>query len=48
MGTHYKGSRQEMLVLDTYIKLARAAETVSDRICKVIGLKEKESIFLES
>ncbi len=32
MGTHYKGTPTEVLALDTYIKLARAAEAVTTRI----------------
>ncbi|HMQ51367.1 MAG TPA: MarR family transcriptional regulator [Anaerolineae bacterium] len=32
MGTHYKGSAQEIRALDAYIKLYRAAEAVSTRI----------------
>ena len=29
MGTHYKGSKKEIRALDTYIKLIRAADTLS-------------------
>jgi len=32
MGTHYKGSRQETRVLDAYIKLTRASDSVSGRV----------------
>jgi MarR family 2-MHQ and catechol resistance regulon transcriptional repressor len=32
MGTHYQGSEQEMQALDAYIKLIRAAESVSNRV----------------
>lgn len=32
MPTHYQGSETERLALDVYIKLARAAESVSQRI----------------
>ena len=32
MGTHFQGTEQERLALDGYIKLARAAESVSFRI----------------
>jgi MarR family 2-MHQ and catechol resistance regulon transcriptional repressor len=29
MGSHYKGSKKEIRALDTYIKLVRAADTLS-------------------
>lgn len=32
MGTHYDGSEEEKLVLETYIKLIRATESVCNRI----------------
>ena len=32
MGTHYSGSAEELLALDCYIKLFRAADSVSQRI----------------
>lgn len=32
MGTHYQGNETERLALDVYIKLARSAESVSQRI----------------
>lgn len=32
MGTHYQGSETERLALDVYIKLARSAESVGQRI----------------
>ncbi len=32
MGTHYRGTAAEELALDLYIKLSRAAESVSSRI----------------
>lgn len=32
MGTHYEGTAEEILALDCYIKLSRAAESVSQRI----------------
>ena len=32
MGTHYQGTLAEMLALNSYIKLSRAAETVTVRI----------------
>lgn len=32
MGTHYEGTRQEKMALDTYIKLMRCAEAVESRV----------------
>ena len=32
MGTHYKGTKEEILALDVYIKLSRAADAVTMRI----------------
>ena len=32
MGTHYKGTEEEVRVLNTYIKLMRAVESVSSRL----------------
>ncbi|NUM33887.1 MAG: MarR family transcriptional regulator [Candidatus Brocadiae bacterium] len=32
MGTHYQGSTEEIRALNTFIKLIRAAETVSSRV----------------
>jgi len=32
MSTHYRGTKQERLALDLYIKLSRAAETVSSHV----------------
>jgi MarR family 2-MHQ and catechol resistance regulon transcriptional repressor len=32
MGTRYLGTKEEILALDTYVKLVRATETVSNRI----------------
>jgi MarR family 2-MHQ and catechol resistance regulon transcriptional repressor len=32
MGSHYKGSKKEIRALDTYIKLIRAADTLSSSI----------------
>lgn len=32
MSTHYRGTKQERLALDLYIKLSRAAETVSAHV----------------
>lgn len=32
MGTHHKGSREEVRALDAFIKLTRAAETINGRL----------------
>ena len=32
MGTHYEGSKEEVLALDAYVKLSRAADAVTVRI----------------
>ncbi|MEX0995183.1 MAG: MarR family transcriptional regulator [Balneolaceae bacterium] len=32
MGTHYKGSRDEVITLNAFIKLMRATETVNNRL----------------
>lgn len=32
MGTHFKGNREEVLALDAFIKLVRAAGSVSNRV----------------
>jgi MarR family 2-MHQ and catechol resistance regulon transcriptional repressor len=51
MGTHYKGSGKETLLLDTYIKLIRAAETVSARINSHIykkGITESQFAILDA
>ena len=37
MPTHYKGSEKEKLALEVYIKLARAADSVSARINQHLG-----------
>lgn len=37
MGTHYRGSRHEINVLNAYIKLMRAANSITGRLAK--GLK---------
>lgn len=34
MPAHHKGPRQEVLALDTYIKLIRAAETVAEMVAR--------------
>jgi MarR family transcriptional regulator, 2-MHQ and catechol-resistance regulon repressor len=51
MGTHFKGSKKETLVLNTYIKLVRAAETVTARINSHIlkkGLTESQFGILDA
>jgi MarR family 2-MHQ and catechol resistance regulon transcriptional repressor len=37
MGTHYQGAPAEVLALNTYIKLSRAAEAVTTRINRHLG-----------
>ncbi len=37
MGTHYKGTREEIQALDAYIKLVRASESVTGRIQRHLG-----------
>ena len=32
MGTHYNGSKKERCALDSYIKLMRAADTISSAV----------------
>ena len=51
MGTHYKGSEQEQLALDTYIKLSRASDAVSTRInqhLQTLGLTISQFGVLEA
>lgn len=51
MGTHYKGSNKEINALDSYIKLLRAAETVSARVNASLikkGLTESQFAVLEA
>lgn len=51
MGTHFKGSKKETLALNTYIKLVRAAETVTARINSHIlkkGLTESQFGILDA
>jgi MarR family transcriptional regulator, 2-MHQ and catechol-resistance regulon repressor len=51
MGTHFKGSKKETLVLNTYIKLVRAAETVTARINSYIlkkGITESQFGILDA
>jgi len=40
MGTHYKGSKKEVSALNTYIKLIRAASSVSARIGSLLTRKK--------
>ncbi len=50
MGTHYQGRRSEMRALDTYVKLQRAADTVTTltaRRVKQSGLTESQFGVLE-
>ncbi len=37
MGTHYQGTAEERRALDAYIKLSRAAETVTQRVHAHLG-----------
>lgn len=37
MGTHYKGTKKEIRALDAFIKLVRAADSVTARITKDLG-----------
>lgn len=51
MGTHYKGSEEEILALDTFIKLVRATESVSARVNSVLAsynLTESQFAILEA
>jgi MarR family 2-MHQ and catechol resistance regulon transcriptional repressor len=50
MGTRYEGSAAERLALDTFIKLKRAAETISSRLAPLLaenGLSESQFGVLE-
>ena len=40
MGTHYKGTRKEVSALNTYIKLVRAADSISGRIGSLLSRKK--------
>ena len=40
MGTHYKGTKKEVNALNTYIKLVRAADSVSARIGSLLSRKK--------
>ncbi len=51
MGTHYRGSREEMRALDTFIKLMRAAASVGMRVHRHLseeGLTESQFGVLEA
>ncbi len=51
MGTHYKGTQEEVLALDAFIKLVRAAGSVSGRVesrFSAIGLTVSQFGVLEA
>lgn len=51
MGTHYSGSKEENQALDTYIKLIRAAESVTSRVhppAELEGLTHSQFGVLEA
>ncbi|MFB3055803.1 MAG: MarR family winged helix-turn-helix transcriptional regulator [Ignavibacteriaceae bacterium] len=51
MGTHYKGSKKEMLALDSYIKLMRAADTINSVVnlsLSKFGLTESQFNVLDA
>lgn len=51
MGTHYRGSAEEVLALDAYIKLMRSSATVAARVGGLIrrhGLNENQFGVLET
>ena len=51
MGSHYKGSKKEIRALDTYIKLIRAADTLSSGISISLtnaGLTESQFNVLDA
>ncbi len=51
MATHYKGSTQEITALDSYIKLVRAAESLSTRLNALLtksGLTGSQFSVLEA
>lgn len=51
MGTHFKGSKKEIISLNSYIKLIRAAETVSSRVSSSLakkGLTESQFNVLDA
>ena len=51
MGTHYNGSKKEMRALDSYIKLMRAADTISSAVnlsLSKFGLTESQFNVLDA
>ena len=51
MGTHYKGSKKEIRALDSYIKLLRAADTISAAVnlsLSKFGLTESQFNVLDA
>ena len=51
MGTHYNGSKKEMRALDSYIKLMRAADTISAAVnlsLSKFGLTESQFNVLDA
>jgi MarR family 2-MHQ and catechol resistance regulon transcriptional repressor len=51
MGTHYNGSKKEMCALDSYIKLMRAADTISSAVnlfLSKFGLTESQFNVLDA
>jgi len=51
MGTHYRGSAEEVRALDTFIKLVRAANSMSERSVRNLseyGLNESQFAVLEA
>lgn len=39
MGTHYKGSENDQLLLNAYIKLVRSTESVNSKLSRALALK---------
>jgi MarR family transcriptional regulator, 2-MHQ and catechol-resistance regulon repressor len=51
MGSHFKGSKREIRVLDTYIKLMRSAETINSAVnlsLSKFGLTESQFNVLDA
>lgn len=51
MGTHYKGSKQEITALNSYIKLIRCAESLTSRLHPILyeaGLTESQFGILDA
>ena len=44
MGTHYKGTKKEVLALNTFIKLIRAADSTISRVN--IALSKSKKIII--